>query len=796
MKNVLLFILLLLSVTLNAQNDCTDALVVCGNTNFNDIDVTGPGALQEVNSCGGHEHNSIWMKIKIATSGTLEFTIIPQSSSLSEDFDFYLYYFDSCIQNNIIRCSTTNPVMAGLSYNITGLRSSETDTSEGPATDGNGFVSVVDVVEGETYMLVIDRAIGNSNFSLIWSGTATFNEPPKFDLPPEVTSLDLTECDVDGVPNASTAFNLTQNTPLIIGSQTDVEVTYYINESDAFLGVNPIANPNSFVNTSNPQTIYVRIENTITECYNNGSFTISISGEIGLSANEFSICDDTTDGSQFNGQTTFNMQEVTSIVYPDFGPGITLNYYLSKADAENDINPLPQFFYNTVPELQTIFIKIDDGNCFLISPIDLIVHSFPAVAGANLVQCDYGINPDGLTTFNLKEADGFFTNGDPSVSVTYYLDNASLAADLPLSANYTNVANPQVIIAKLINGNGCSAFYPLTLIVNVTAGQTIAALETCDLQQTGFATFNLSQANVVLSPSQTAAYYATLQNALLKQNQLTNLMYTNTSPYNSSVFVRVEDGMNGCSGISEIPLKVNRLPQIEANDEAYICANISGFQTTIDAGILDGQPYNFVWSYGGSVLPYTTYAINVDQPGTYKVDIINSHGCINTRSVEVSPSYGASITSVISQGTAVENNSVIINPALPNYSYSIDHPEGPFQSSNQFYDISCGIHTAYVIDNDGCGVGSKSFEIIGIPVYFTPNDDGHNDTWNLRCTTTQPDTIIQIFDRFGKFIKQIKAGGEGWDGNFNGKKLPSDDYWYFIKFSDGRTQKGHFALKR
>jgi gliding motility-associated-like protein len=799
MRQAFLLILILFTAKLSAQNDCADALVVCGDTNFNNIAVNGPGSVQEVSSCGSQEFNSIWMKLNIATSGTLEFTIIPQNSDINEDFDFYLYSYNSCDDRSIIRCSTTNPASAGLNFNVTGTNSSETDTNEGPGQDGNSFVSDVDVVAGETYMLVVDRAFGDSNFSVIWSGTATFNQSPQFELPTGVTSMDLTECDLDGVPDASTAFDLTQNTPLIIGSQINVAVTYYTNESDALLGVNEILTPTAFINTSNPQTIYARIENMITECFNNSSFEISISDEIHLEATEFAICDDTVDGSQFNGQATFNMQAVTALIYPGPPTGTTINYYLTQSDANTNSNPLPQFFYNTVPNLQTVFVKITSGNCLLTAPIDLIVKSFPVVTAASLVQCDYGLNQDGITLFNLTEADAFFTNGTSGTTVTYYLDNASLAANNPLASNYTNISNPQTIIAKLSYSNGCSITYPLTLNVNVTAGQTVAGLETCDIQRNGFATFDLSQANVILAPGQTAAYYATLQDALLEYNPLTSLMYANTSPYTSSVFVRIDDGVNGCMGISEITLQVNRLPEIEPQDTSFICINQPGFQVTIDAGLLDAQPYDFVWYFNGAQLPDTTYSISVAQTGTYTVDIINADGCKNSRTIEVMPSDLPVITSVTSQGSAIENNTAVINVAASNgvnYGYSIDHPNGPFQTNRQFNNVSCGIHTAYVNDNNGCGVASQSFEIIGIPVYFTPNGDGYEDIWYLHCATAHPDTIIQIFDRFGKLLKQIRVGNGGWDGNYNGKALPSDDYWYLIKFSDGRTERGHFSLSR
>ncbi|MGC4041081.1 MAG: T9SS type B sorting domain-containing protein [Flavobacterium sp.] len=801
MKHILFFIILLSTAKLAAQNDCIDALVVCGDTNFNNIEVNGFG-VQEVSSCGSQEFNSIWMKLNIATSGTLEFTITPQNTSIDEDFDFYLYEFVSCDDRNIIRCSTTNPRAAGLSSNLTGLNSTETDTSEGPGADGNGFLQSILVNAGETYMLAIDRASGNSNFSITWSGTATFNQPPQFQLPTGMATLDLSQCDTDGISDSSTAFDLTQNDPFIIGTQSNVAVTYHISESDALLGINEIGTPTAYANTSNPQTIYARIENTVTECFNTSEFEISILDDINLSATEFRICDDNLDGNEFNGQATFNMQNVTAEVFPNFStPGLTIKYYLTQTDANSNNNALPQFFYNTVPFMQTVFIKIENATCSTTQPIDLIVRTFPAVTGANLLQCDFGATPDGFTLFNLSQADSFFTNNDPDFGVTYFKDMASVASNTMLPTNYTNTANPQNIIAKMTDiSTGCSILYTLTLNVNTTPGQVFAALETCDIQRSGFASFDLSQANVILTPLQTAAYYPTLQDALLEQNPIGNSTnYTNTSPFGSSVFVRVDDAVNGCSGISEIVLQVNKLPEIEANDTAYICINQPGFQVTLDAGPLDSQPYTYVWHFNSTLLPDTTYSINATQTGTYTVDVINAKGCTNTRSILVSPSDIPTIASVVTEGSSIHGNSAIINLAPASsgtYGFSIDNPDGPFQLSNQFHSVSCGIHTAYVIDNNGCGVVSQSFEIIGIPVYFTPNGDGYEDFWNLRCAFTHPEIKIQVFDRYGKLLKQISASGGGWDGTYNGKALPADDYWYLIKFGDGKTNTGHFALKR
>jgi len=98
----------------------------------------------------------------------------------------------------------------------------------------------------------------------------------------------------------------------------------------------------------------------------------------------------------------------------------------------------------------------------------------------------------------------------------------------------------------------------------------------------------------------------------------------------------------------------------------------------------------------------------------------------------------------------------------------------------------------------GCETVSQEIAVLGVPKFFTPNGDGFNDSWNIRGANERSNgkSIIYIFDRYGKLIKQISPLGNGWDGTYNGRPLPSDDYWYSIQFEDGRSAKGHFSLKR
>ena len=84
-----------------------------------------------------------------------------------------------------------------------------------------------------------------------------------------------------------------------------------------------------------------------------------------------------------------------------------------------------------------------------------------------------------------------------------------------------------------------------------------------------------------------------------------------------------------------------------------------------------------------------------------------------------------------------------------------------------------------------------------IPEFFTPNDDGFNDSWVVGNLEKYKKTRVQIFDRFGKLIADMPGNGNGWDGTYKDAEMPSTDYWYIIDIEDVDVQyMGHFTLVR
>ncbi|MFO7744553.1 MAG: T9SS type B sorting domain-containing protein [Psychroflexus sp.] len=82
--------------------------------------------------------------------------------------------------------------------------------------------------------------------------------------------------------------------------------------------------------------------------------------------------------------------------------------------------------------------------------------------------------------------------------------------------------------------------------------------------------------------------------------------------------------------------------------------------------------------------------------------------------------------------------------------------------------------------------------------FFTPNGDGINDVWEISglLDNNQEEILLQIYNRYGKLLKTFTNNENGWDGTYNGRDLPSDDYWYRIRLTDGTIETGNFTLKR
>lgn len=151
--------------------------------------------------------------------------------------------------------------------------------------------------------------------------------------------------------------------------------------------------------------------------------------------------------------------------------------------------------------------------------------------------------------------------------------------------------------------------------------------------------------------------------------------------------------------------------------------------------------------------------------------------------------------SVIKEFTGGKNTIELITPGTnDSFEFSIDGIN--YQEKSIFTEVPKGNYFAYIRNKTNCEFISFPFTILDYPTFFTPNGDGINDEWKISDINQFPNSIIYIFDRYGKLLKQLNSKSVGWNGNLNGLPLPSDDYWFQLILYDNQIINGHFSLKR
>ena len=119
-----------------------------------------------------------------------------------------------------------------------------------------------------------------------------------------------------------------------------------------------------------------------------------------------------------------------------------------------------------------------------------------------------------------------------------------------------------------------------------------------------------------------------------------------------------------------------------------------------------------------------------------------------------------------------------------------------YQDAHVFENLPIADYTVYVRDKNGCGVRQEDVFLMYYPKFFTPNNDGQHDTWQIFNSGLEPNNRIYIYDRYGKLLKQLNPNGPGWDGTINGAMMPTSDYWFVVYRQNGKSYRGHFSLKR
>ncbi|MEO9891196.1 T9SS type B sorting domain-containing protein [Aurantibacter sp.] len=790
-KLVFTFLIFNISYSYSQQaNDCVDAIIVCGNTNISS-NATGFG-LQELdgtNDCLYYEENSLWLSLTIGTGGNLAFNIIPNSTDLVVDYDFYIFGPNNTCGNldDPIRCNTTNPLQAGLGYNETGLRDSETNFSGGPAELGNGYVSSIPVSAGEHYYILIDRPVGTGGFTLEWTGTSGFLPMPNIQQPDNIQTC---------IAGPSGSIDLTINESQITTSITD-RLDYYSTYEDAFDDENAINNPGQYSSSGRSKTIYVRATNA-NGCFEIIDFQIEPVQFDNPPNLSYTACD-----NDRNNIESFSIAEIKNDIENSisYATKFDISLHINESNANNNTAPIESPFLNAgTGEIYARIGLNNNTSCYLTFPIDLeiITSNFPEVITFSQCDLDENNSTDGITVLNLNQA---FTEL-PEGTAIFYESNDDLINNIPISnpKNYSNTTPFKYTIYYKSISETCNGTGKISIEIKPT---TISFYEanpiiTCDDDLNDnqlLGTFNIDNIKHTYFTNTEVSFFENFNDASLESNPILGSYRTSST----TVYIRFEHA-DECQNIQKIEFVVNTIPITDAIEDYQICSNgppllingPNGFDSYVWYKINDDAFQEIS----------TTNQVSISVEGDYFLEIGNYFDtnenaiiCTNTFDFKVSVLHPPVIEK-ININNDLNNNSIeILMSGESDYEFSIDNEN--YQKESHFYGLESGLYTVFVQDINGCGITEKQISILGFPNFFTPNGDGVNDTWQVTgLDNNVAETSINIYDRYGKLVKQINTNDIGWDGSMGGALLPSSDYWFRVSLNNGQIYQGHFTLKR
>ncbi|WP_179320620.1 T9SS type B sorting domain-containing protein [Winogradskyella helgolandensis] len=591
-------------------------------------------------------------------------------------------------------------------------------------------------------------------------------------------------CDDDSNDGIA-SFNLETQTNTVLGTQNpdDFTVTYHLNLTDAEDDENAISSPHITAN----QQITVRIENNDTGCFSLTDFNLIVNPHPNV-PEPLLECD-----TNYDASTPFDLTTAESDLFTTPNPDNIITYYTSEDDLQLDNNPIlnPNNYYN-ISNPQTIFIKVYNSvaDCFTFVPLELHVNLPPATNPFEIfATCANDTNSFDLTTINDVIVDTNY-----NVLFNYYTSEAdAIANQNPLDTNYTYSSTSDIIYARVeFSTTHCYYIHPFQLRVNpLPIANQPPNLEVCDDNFDDYFDFNLNQQTApILGFQNPSNYSVTYFNNLLEAHEGQNPI--NADSYNGNtndiITARIENNTTGCYDLVDFSLIVNRKPFVNI-PEQVVCIDNLPLVVSADTFYPTDR---FLWSTNqiGS-------EIEITEVGTYSVTVTTENGCVTTSTFNVTASESATIDLTETVDFSDPNNITITISGIGNYQFILD--DGNPQDSNIFENVALGYHTVTIIDLNGCAEVTKEVLVIDAPPFFTPNGDTQNDTWHIIGIETLPGSIVYVFNRYGKLIKQMGSSTQGWDGTYNGYNMPATDYWFLAEIKQGNIAfevRGHFALRR
>ena len=394
---------------------------------------------------------------------------------------------------------------------------------------------------------------------------------------PIVFDAVLIECDQnqDGI----THYNLYSAEPQVTNNDSSIFIAdFFYSENDAEQNINAIVGANNFENNTPFQTIYARVINQA-NCYSVAEVELHISNNT-INIQALEECD----GEILDGFASFNLNDIRTAIATQIPMDAVVNFYETEEDSFLETNPLPSSFQNTIPDLQTIFVKVESNNqCYSISTADLIVLYTPVLLDDETFIYCINSFPETITLIG-----GVLTD-DPN---NYYYEWQFNGGSTTVNTMFNEINEPGIYTVIVTDPNGCSSSRTLTVLASNVASIVDVII-----------TEGSSNNTVAIEVSGEGDYeFAIDANGIYQ----TENIFTNVAPGFHTVFVQ---DRNGC-GIVEKTISVLGFPKFFTpnGDPYHERWQVYGVNSTFN----QGTTINIFNRYGKLITQFTNLSAGWD----------------------------------------------------------------------------------------------------------------------------------------------------------------------------------------
>ena len=405
--------------------------------------------------------------------------------------------------------------------------------------------------------------------------------------------------------------------------------------------------------------------------------------------------------------------------------------------------------------------------------------SSPVIVTVNAVPSTPTISSSGPTTF----CDGGNVKLISSAEESYLWSNSSTTQSI-------NVTTPGSYTLQVTNANGCHSATSVPTIITVNS---LPGIPTITAE--GPTTFCEGD-TVILTSSAGNSY-------IWSNGETQPSIYA----YRTGSYTVKVTNENGClSSVSgSVAVVVNTSPGITLASNGPVCEGSALRLTSSPSGMMV-----YYWTgpdeFSSSLQnPLVTDSATLDMSGTYTLIVANNNGCTNTAKQNVAvnavPIAVAGPDQDLKFAFETQMNAELSSSETGEWSLisgsgRISDIHSP---STSITELSIGENIyLWKVMNSNCDDTAKVkitvFDVF-IPSVITPNSDGKNDYFKIGESSGTIELII--FNRWGNEEYSSRNYLNDWDGKNNkGVELPSDTYFYILKFDNGRVLKGSVFIKR